>query len=399
MKNKATQILWITLFLGGPALLAQDETRVRHQTTALAFAESLSARDEACDLSAYDRAVDIESLVGKALRGIDLTPGFLRGIVEGATQSMNLGGQICTSIKRSGGSFKLLHLRPQSGRFRAMFRIIYGSGGFNYHDLLLHVEEAGKVVIEDVFLFSSGEWLSATLRRGFLPAIAELGEVDQAGLDGQESEYLKALEQVRQAAELFQQGETKKALEVHDSLPRAVRSTRNMMLQRLFIASELSEEEDGDQLYRQALMDISESFPNDPALDILMIDRYVFAEDYSKVLELVDRVDLAVGGDPYLDLLRANMNVAMGDPAAARQHAQRLIQAEPDLEDPYWIMLSLCLEAQDWAGAANWLTRLEADLGVELNDLKGVSGFEGFVETEVYRQWLKRDPPPASPTL
>ena len=63
-------------------------------------------------------------------------------------------------------------------------------------------------------------------------------------------------------------------------------------------------------------------YPTDPGLDLLSITYYTDKKDFARARECVDRLETAVGGDPYLDVTRAAINRAAGKYEEARRLAR-----------------------------------------------------------------------------
>ena len=51
----------------------------------------------------------------------------------------------------------------------------------------------------------------------------------------------------------------------------------------------------------------SQAHPNDAMIDLISVDAYILRKAYDKALEAIDRVDKAIGRDPYLKVLRGNV--------------------------------------------------------------------------------------------
>jgi hypothetical protein len=70
--------------------------------------------------------------------------------------------------------------------------------------------------------------------------------------------------------------------------------------------------------------------PNDPGVDLILVNHYVLCRRPDDALASIDRLDKAVGGDRCLDLLRAAVYSKKGDLAAAKKRAEKAAAAEPD---------------------------------------------------------------------
>ncbi|MEJ7639603.1 MAG: hypothetical protein WKF75_16915, partial [Singulisphaera sp.] len=159
---------------------------------------------------------------------------------------------------------------------------------------------------------------------------------------------------------------------------------KNLLLLRLQAAPNL-----GDEEYTAVIEDFRKYHPDDPCLDILSIDTSILKKDYAKALASIDRLDKAVGGDPYLDSLRANVYLDGQKPDAARQAARRALEREPTLIDAYWSLVAISLKEREFAETLELLNAIGEKFDIVFEDLGTMPEYAEFVETPQYQQWLK----------
>ena len=82
--------------------------------------------------------------------------------------------------------------------------------------------------------------------------------------------------------------------------------------------------------YRRAVEAFQTTFPKADNLPLLLMDYHFLKQDYPKTAKAVDQLDQQVGGDPYLNLFRANIAIGQNDAEAARGFVETLIKALPD---------------------------------------------------------------------
>ena len=79
----------------------------------------------------------------------------------------------------------------------------------------------------------------------------------------------------------------------------------------------------------------------------------------------MDQLDQQVGGDPYLNLFRANIAMGQNDAEAARGFVETLIKALPDkATEGYGILLDQAIETQNHVETTRVLKALEAETPV-----------------------------------
>ncbi len=346
-----------------------------------ALAHRIEAGLNAGDGKPLDQALDWDALLDKALEGCPGDPAKKRGFREGVTKGgkASLSRSILEAIRESG-SYKLLRIRKGDAGTSAVFRMLMSDGAVNYHEMLL----PGDCRISDVHVATTGEWMSQTLRRPYLLMLAE----EQKGLIEKlllgEGDFLRSAPRIREAQRLFLSGDAAGSLRILRALPEALRKERFILNQEVAVAARL-----GSQEMEETLAVFEKAHPGDPALEFLLLDRYVDRKEHDRALVCVDRLDKAVGGDPHLDFLRANICYAAGRFEEAKAHARRAIEGEPTLGGPYWTLVTVSLDQKDYPETARLLTLVQEKLGVGLQDLHGVEAYAGFVESEAYREWKR----------
>lgn len=331
--------------------------------------------------------LDWDGILGRATEGfpagsqLDAARAeFAREFGDKVRQSGGLAAQVAAVIKQ-GGDYRLLAVESIGGPPRARFRLLLPDGaGFNYHLLAFHRDASGEVRIRDVYDALTGEFLSQTLRRAFLPFLAKAGV---SGLGSADVLALKHADDLSRLAELGRQQQFAESLELLRGLPAELQSEKHLLLLRVQAAQWVGETE-----FNAAVAEFDRQFPDDASAHLLSLDGLVLKENYDRALSSVDRIDRLMGGDPYLHVVRAGIHYQAGRPAEAEDAARRAIAAEPTLEDAYWQITTISLDARDFDTTREMLTLLRDRLKVELQDLTQVPEYAEFVKSPQYRQWL-----------
>src|SRR5947209_8172511 len=92
-------------------------------------------------------------------------------------------------------------------------------------------------------------------------------------------------------------GEPKKALQAYEQLPPAFKGNKKFLVMRLQAAKAVSDDE-----YVRAVEGLRTHYPQGTSTDLFSMDGYLLTGQWDQALACVDRVDAAVGGDPYLDV-------------------------------------------------------------------------------------------------
>ncbi len=348
----------------------------------VAYTAELERGINAGDPSVLDSHFDLERIIERSTRDTSTPKGFAEGFGKGVRRSgIKLGKQL-VDAQDEESDFHLLRLRMDGGAPHALYRVI-SKAGINYLDFELARNAQGEVVIVDVYPHISGELFSETLRRTFLQAASEAGHDIMDKLLGKEQEFLKNIPKLQTMQRLAQEEKFAEVVETFDKLPPSLRQNKSFLLLRLNAASHLEASE-----YQKAIQEFEKAWPNDPSLDLISIDGHMLRKDFPAVMKTIDRLDARVK-DPYLQYLRGSVMLEKGDGKEARRFFQAAIDAEPRLVLPYWVLIGLSLQDKKYKDTARYLTALERDAGVTLNNLEELEQYEGFVKSKEYKAWNK----------
>ncbi len=328
--------------------------------------------------------IDWDALLEKATANTDVGDTFKQGFITGAKER---GGRVAfaeqlSHVLQNGGDLKLLRIRTDSsGGKRAVMRLILPDGAINYHEMILQRDEHGLVQANDIYVYTGAEYMSDTMRRMFLFAAAQNPGILRQ-LAGEKNPFLEHIDDYKLMMEKVRAGDGKGAAELYNRLPEKVRKEKSVMLANVMASAKID-----DATYGRALDEFRAAFPRDAGVDLMSIDAFILKERYGDALAAIDRLDASVGGDPYLDVLRANIHIKKGDLARAREAGLRAAQREPTLAAAYWSLVSISLAQKDYAETVRLLTQIRA-LGVQLADLSTIPEYAGFVDSIEYRKWL-----------
>ena len=155
------------------------------------------------------------------------------------------------------------------------------------------------------------------------------------------------------------------------------------MLIAIFASSKISEEK-----YIAAIDRFRAAHPDEACIDLIAIDSYVVKKDYQSALQAVEQLDKAVGGDPYLRMMRANIYFAANQLQDAEREALKAIAEDAGLVDAWLIRVNVSMKQRDFARTAELLTKIQQDLNVELADLTTIPEYAEFVKSDEYQKWL-----------
>ena len=361
------------------------------------FAESIVSSIERGDPSAFDSAFDFLALTERVGKELGLGEKVLENVLEGVEEQQNeasLGMGICQSVLDSSGSYRLLRLRKVGQEVSAVYRML-GDDGLNYHELFLGRTDDGRIEIVDTLFYLQGERTSDTAR-AMLVGVPRHTEPLPRDAELPPEVKLQALRMALQQTVERHLGEGKPEIALHvikgilKDKDDESRSDRIILQLKITVARNVGEDE-----FAAAVKEFAATYPDDPSLTQLMMDVQYEAGRYGEFLKSVDDLDALVGGDTYLDALRAQAHLDMGSIDLAEQLARRVIDAHPGIRQAYSPLTGVFLEKKDYVGLARVLSEYETKTGDTLSELEDEEVYSGFVESPVYDAWIgsrqKRD--------
>ena len=198
-----------------------------------------------------------------------------------------------------------------------------------------------------------------------------------------ERDYVKDLPKLPGIATLINEGNHQEALAQLKTLGPDTKKEKSILLIRIRAAQASDEKE-----YTEVLEEFRKLYPKDPCVDLLSIDYYTLKKDYPKALASIDRLDKAVGGDPYLNVLRASLSELGADLPSALKFANRTIEEEPTMLNAYFYSIGISLKAEMYDETLATLKKQDQTFKMTYNDLKTVPEYAGFVKSPQYQQWL-----------
>ena len=362
----------------GPAVTEGDVHR---------FAKDLEKAVAAQDSARANELFRFPELFERSISDLGASADFFKGVKQGiqaASAQNTFGTQIVAQVAK-GGSYRLLRVHVVDGRHRALFRLIQPSkGGVNYHDLLVARFPDGRIGMEDAHIYVTDELLSQSMRRLFIPLIAESNRGALSRLAGADREYLDNLPLLKQFTGAIRAGRHAEALTIYRKLPTKLQQDRTIMIMYVQAASGADQSE-----YAAAMEAMRTSFPKDTCTEFLSIDYYVLRKEFDESIRSIDRLDKRLGGDPYLNVMRAGTMILAERYAEAGAAAEKAVAAEPNLAPAYWSRITVSLKQKEFQDTFRWLRLVVEKCGEDVADLTTVPEYAEFVKSPSYKDWLK----------
>lgn len=351
---------------------------------ALAVGQRIEVAVATGDADAFEAEFDWRAFRNLAIadvpRDTELEASFRRGMGQGLDKvaskiSSELFGQL------SPGTYVLLGVRERTDGKRLLFRLQSADGSFTYHELCL-ARRAGRARVVDIYLYSSGEMMSKSIERTALATIPSEGLERVSRVPGADKEALKHAATMQRLAEAVKSGEGAKGLAEYAKLPKKLRETKFAQLFRVTCAATVD-----DAHYLEAIEEYQRLFPGDPSLDLIAMHAFTLRKDWQGAHDAIDRLDAAVGGDPYLQVMHGHVYVSEGDYERAVERAETVLAHNPDDYDAHWLLVSVSMARKDHAETARLLTEIRDKFAVELGEVLQMPEYADFVASAEYEKW------------
>jgi len=257
-------------------------------------------------------------------------------------------------------------------------------GGLNYYELALERCADGKIRAVNMYAFATAEFISQAARRDLLPVLASDSGTPLDKLPAADRDFLADLPTLRRLAAMLSAGNFQEGMVLLKELRSETRKQKFALLLQIKAAQSI-----GGDVYFRAIDEIRRLYPEDPCLEFLAFNYHKQKRDFAAVLQSVDRLDKLVGGDPYLDVLRAIVLEEKDDRPGAKRYARRAMGADPTWLAPYYIILHLSLKDQNHDETLRQLKVLDADFSIPFKNLSEQPEFSRFAKSPQYREWIE----------
>jgi len=225
--------------------------------------------------------------------------------------------------------------------------------------------------------------MSTTMRRMYLPIVAEKNRSALAKLSGSDDDLVEHIAEIRDMKQGVLTGQYSEVLRIYRSLPESLRQDKSVLVMRAQAAMEV-----GDPEYLQALEDLRRLYPDDPCVELKSIDYFRLMKQYDSARKSCDRVSELVGGDPSMLVAKGHLYLAENNVAKARDMFDAAVAAEPTLVDAYLGFVELSLAEKNFGDTLRWLNTLRDRFQVEFADPTSLPEFAEFVKSPEYQAWV-----------
>jgi hypothetical protein len=301
----------------------------------------------------YDTDTFVEAMLGPLTFHYDDRADVLRRWKRGIRESHALYAPIVASVAE-GGALQILSVNPRTDDRHVVARWISVDGSLDYVLLSLGRNAEDEIFIVDVQGAVSGGSVRDTLQSTvahFAPYDGPNGKI--AG-EAPNAEQLILDKRVLAGMNGYlKDGKGNEVLALYERLSSGIRQERYPLFMALTAAISLygKAKEDGSKeiatSFEKTVVELARSYrtlyPNDATVDMMLIDYFVQGDQIEAANRSIDSIDNWIGGDPYLDTLRAQLLLIQGESGAARAAAERSLRNGSEV---FWTYEVLALVAE-----------------------------------------------------
>lgn len=236
-------------------------------------------------------------------------------------------------------------------------------------------------VIVDVYVLTTGEFMSQTLRNTiYLPNVIRLL---QGGKDSRQGVSNAAI--YIEAASLLAEQEYQRAYTKISGIPLEERLKAHQILKL-----NLSYYLDSDEKILKSIQEYQDRFPKDPSFEFIMLDKYVLEEEYEKALAAVDVIEDFIGEDDYLHYQKGLMHQLLKNYETAAGEMRTAIRQRPNEELYYWELIAILEWQEDYVGCIKVLKQLQKEFNYSKEILKeaALAAYNVFPYTKKFKRWV-----------
>ncbi len=291
----------------------------------------------------------------------------------------------------NGADYRFLAMRKEDGQYKVIFRFLRPDWTLNYQALIVEKQDSGELKIIDIDSLSTGELISQSLQRLYLPELYKAHGANQDKLTPEQK--TRILDQKKRYDFLTATDEKSDPFQAYTQLPTQYKSDKIVLL---FLAQDSIAKEDSKK-YQQVLNVYRKYHPQDPAAELLSIDYFSMEKQYPQAIDSLDRLSASLKTvDPYLYSLRAGILIEMGDINLAGKYAGKASEIEPDLLQPYLHLLNISVMQGNFDETIKQLETLKTKFGFAYEDLdlSELENIEKFTASPQFKKWQSEKLPP-----
>lgn len=381
--RSCTAILLLSLVLSACGGSASKEAikvyKPANEETAQAFAVEFHNNVMQGKATEVNEMIDIDHMLDVVIQDVEVNPGEEKDLRRDMRQRFDVGSMFVSNVT-NGSLFTFTRLREKDGGTWAQYRTLLPDGGVNYIELLVEQEEgADRALATDLYFYMTGERFTQTMKNTLISLTA-----DNGGATGGEKHPLVAYARdIEKYNEYIRTGKAADAVSLYESWPPDLQEYKTMMIPYISIMVELD-----SARYMAAMDRFSKLYPDDPALDLILMDKLFLEGDLEGLFKRMDRLEAALGGpDSYLEFVRAAAYYDAERREEGDAAIHRSIELEPGYVNAYLLLGVSQVEAGEFAEAIQTFDEmLSHSTSLSKADLT-FTDYPAFMASPEYQAW------------
>jgi len=221
----------------------------------------------------------------------------------------------------NGASYSIVnyYYHLDERKYHLLFRMYSESSGLNYHDYQLSYED-GEFQLQDVFIYSTGQYLSETYQDLYQLSIPDKNiDVNR--------ERLKSMVFLGQYKNLARTKNYQRAFNLISNLSGEFTKKKIYYITKIKIASQINQ-----VFHLEAIDELLKNFPNDPTTKLMAIDYFIMLKDYNTTMQLLDEIQ-GTTEDIFIEYIRGNAAWQFEDYEVAEKAYANTIREYPNFEN------------------------------------------------------------------
>lgn len=365
-----------------PTTQPQTQLATFSAKTPQEFADAIQLSVAARNLAGFNNLVSWTSIATRATSQLSGKPidEFKTRLLNDVKGKNSLGAKIINTVN-SGGSYDFLKLKKSDKTVVAVFRMLLPAGrGVNYHEYALAKTTSGQVVASDIYVYLTGEPLSASIRRNLITALGNTAEGKSLKLTGKDKLLADNLKTVEALTQALAKQDAKLAREQILKLPNELRNDKAIQTLTLNTYKKSS-------AFETVLASVRKIYPKDVFMDMIAIDVMVRQKKYQEAIDAIERINKRTGGDPHLKILHGRMLLNLNKQAPGRQMIKEALTEDDSLLSGYWNLVSFSLKDKDHVETLNLLKSIHTKFKINFKDLRQIPSYQHFVKSAEFEDW------------
>ena len=352
------------------------------QADIAAVGETIAAALSKRDVEAIYRVLDVDAVTRLVIKDLGLKDADRESVRKGFPKALRSNLEIgVRTMEGTKGTAKYMRSGMREAKPYALVRYDLGDQGIDYVEY--YVTPSRKV--EDWYVHSLATLYSTSARLG----LATMLKTDTMlfGLFGSRLTTDADVKPFRELRVRLQAQDFAGAYRVLETFPESFRKTRQWALMRVTYGGRID-----DATHRAALRYLAQNFGAEADLQFMLIDHYLFEEQYDRALASLGGLERVIGGeDAATANLRGSVQIAAKRFDAAASACRRGMALEPDHKPAYWCLVSVGLATKSGKVAIEGLKAYETAFSMEfdLDKLGALDEYKEIARTPEYAAWRK----------